>query len=267
MLRSSISWGPVPANWIRPAAKLNLQLPRRVFGANTPVNRTRTRRYHSEKQWFTPKSRGLVPIVVEQTAKGERSYDIYSRLLRERVIMLYDEIYENESALTVAQLLFLEAEDTSKPIHLYINSPGGSVTAGLAIYDTMQYVSSPIHTYCIGQAASMGSLLLCAGEKGKRHCLPNASIMIHQPSGGAAGQASDIAIHAKEILRVRQVLTSIYQKHCSKEGETMEEGLNRFSTALERDYFMSASEALEFGIVDAILEKSPKSDSDRSDSP
>ncbi|PBK77578.1 hypothetical protein ARMSODRAFT_1012725 [Armillaria solidipes] len=207
-------------------------------------------------------SSNLVPIVIEQTGRGERSYDIFSRLLRERVIMLYGPIRDTDSTLTVAQLLFLEAEDTSKPIHLYINSPGGSVTAGLAIYDTMQYVSSPIHTYCIGQAASMGSLLLSAGEKGKRHCLPNASIMIHQPSGGASGQASDIAIHAKEILRIRQVLTGIYQKHCAKPGESVSKGLARFENALERDNFMTAKEALDFGIVDAILEKSPKSEGD-----
>ncbi|KAH8799617.1 Clp protease proteolytic subunit /Translocation-enhancing protein tepa [Flagelloscypha sp. PMI_526] len=196
-------------------------------------------------------------MVIEQTGRGERSYDIFSRLLRERVIMLYGPIRDHDSALIVSQLLFLEAEETSKPIHLYINSPGGSVTAGLAIYDTMQYVSSPIHTYCIGSAASMGSLLLAAGEKGKRHCLPNASIMIHQPSGGASGQASDIAIHAKEILRIRERLTEIYQTHCALPNELREKGLQRFTTALERDYFMTAQEALEFGIVDGILEKRP----------
>ncbi|KAJ3986310.1 Clp protease-domain-containing protein [Lentinula detonsa] len=233
-------------------------------------------------QWSSPPPiSSLVPIVIEQTGRGERSYDIFSRLLRERVIMLYGPIRDTDSTLTVAQLLFLEAEDTTKPIHLYINSPGGSVTAGLAIYDT--YVSAPIHTYCIGQAASMGSLLLSAGEKGKRHCLPNASIMIHrtqicfyyafvsflyptEPSGGASGQASDIAIHAKEILRIREVLTGIYQKHCGKPGESLADGLKRFETALERDYFMTAQEALDFGIVDAILEKSPKSVSDSSTS-
>ncbi|KAJ4471386.1 Clp protease-domain-containing protein [Lentinula edodes] len=219
-----------------------------------------SRRYHpSVGQSSSPASSSLVPIVIEQTGRGERSYDIFSRLLRERVIMLYGPIRDTDSTLTVAQLLFLEAEDTTKPIHLYINSPGGSVTAGLAIYDTMQYVSAPIHTYCIGQAASMGSLLLSAGEKGKRHCLPNASIMIHQPSGGASGQASDIAIHAKEILRIRELLTGIYQKHCGKAEESLADGLKRFETALERDYFMTAQEALNFGIVDAILEKSPKS--------
>ncbi|KAJ7789467.1 Clp protease-domain-containing protein [Mycena olivaceomarginata] len=216
------------------------------------------RAFHPLSGYTDPQASGLVPIVIEQTGRGERSYDIFSRLLRERVIMLYGPIRDTDSTLTVAQLLFLEAEDTSKPIHLYINSPGGSVTAGLAIYDTMQYVSAPIHTYCIGQAASMGSLLLSAGEKGKRHCLPNASIMIHQPSGGASGQASDIAIHAKEILRIREALTAIYQKHCAKDGESKEEGLRRFGEALERDYFMTAQQALEFGIVDAILEKSPK---------
>ncbi|KAI0079089.1 hypothetical protein K474DRAFT_1592727 [Panus rudis PR-1116 ss-1] len=202
--------------------------------------------------------------------RGERSYDIFSRLLRERVVMLYGPIQDTDSALLVSQLLFLEAEETSKPIHLYINSPGGSVTAGLAIYDTpplivntnSQYVSSPIHTYCIGQACSMGSLLLAAGEKGKRHALPNSSIMIHQPSGGASGQASDIAIHAKEILRVREQLTKIYQKHCARDGETVEDGLQRFERALERDYFLTAREAQDFGIVDSVLEKRPRSEGD-----
>ncbi|TFL06252.1 Clp protease-domain-containing protein [Pterulicium gracile] len=214
------------------------------------------RRFHGS-QW-TPPAANLVPIVIEQTGRGERSYDIFSRLLRERVIMLHGPIRDTDSALLVAQLLFLEAEETSKPIHLYINSPGGSVTAGLAIYDTMQYVSSPIHTYCVGQACSMGSLLLAAGAKGKRHCLPNASIMIHQPSGGASGQASDIAIHAKEILRVRQLLTGIYQRHCQKEDESETSALDRFERALERDYFLTAQEALEFGLVDGILEKRPQ---------
>ncbi|KAL1759112.1 Clp protease-domain-containing protein [Schizophyllum commune] len=216
------------------------------------------RRFHPLAGQWDPPSANLVPMVIEQTGRGERSYDIFSRLLRERVVMLYGPIRDTDSALIVSQLLFLEAEETSKPIHLYINSPGGSVTAGLAIYDTMQYVSSPIHTYCIGCAASMGSLLLAAGEKGKRHCLPNASIMIHQPSGGASGQASDVAIHAKEILRVREALTGIYQKHCAKPDESEAEGLARFvERALERDYFMTAKEAIDFGIVDGILEKRP----------
>lgn len=213
-----------------------------------------------QEKWSSPPSANLVPIVIEQTGRGERSYDIFSRLLRERVIMLHGTIRDSDSTLIVAQLLFLEAEDSTKPIHLYINSPGGSVTAGLAIYDTMQYVSSPIHTYSLGLAASMGSLLLAAGEKGKRHCLPNASIMIHQPSGGASGQASDIAIHAKEILRIRQVLTGIYQRHCGKDGESQAEGLARFEKALERDYYMTAQEAMEFGIVDGILERRPSTE-------
>ncbi|KAF8640335.1 hypothetical protein AX17_000007 [Amanita inopinata Kibby_2008] len=225
-----------------------------------------TRRFHPlagqslreiQDNWKTPPLANLVPIVIEQTGRGERSYDIFSRLLRERVIMLHGPIRDSDSTLIVAQMLFLEAEDSSKPIHLYINSPGGSVTAGLAIYDTMQYVSSPIHTYSLGLAASMGSLLLAAGEQGKRHCLPNASIMIHQPSGGASGQASDIAIHAKEILRIRQLLTGIYQKHCGREDELQAEGLERFEKALERDYYMTAQEAMDFGIVDGILERRP----------
>ncbi|KAF8656386.1 hypothetical protein AX16_002572 [Volvariella volvacea WC 439] len=211
-----------------------------------------------QANWAAPPSANLVPMVIEQTGRGERSYDIFSRLLRERVIMLHGPIRDTDATLVVAQLLFLEAEETSKPIHLYINSPGGSVTAGLAIYDT--YVSSPIHTYSLGLAASMASLLLAAGEKGKRHCLPNASIMIHQPSGGASGQASDIAIHAKEILRIRHLLTGIYQKHCAKEGESEVEGLERFEKALERDYYMTAQEAMAFGIVDGILEKRPVTD-------
>ncbi|KZV88051.1 hypothetical protein EXIGLDRAFT_619927 [Exidia glandulosa HHB12029] len=200
----------------------------------------------------------LVPIVIEQTGRGERSYDIFSRLLRERVIMLNGGIDDGEASLIVAQLLFLEAEESSKPIHLYINSPGGVVTAGMAIYDTMQYISAPVHTYCIGQASSMGSLLLAAGEAGKRHALPNARIMIHQPSGGASGQATDIAIHAKEILRVRESLTALYQKHCARSGEEEAAGVERFRLALERDYFMTAPEALEFGIVDRILERRPR---------
>ncbi|KAF8060929.1 Clp protease-domain-containing protein [Lyophyllum atratum] len=235
----------------------------------TSAVRLQKRRFHPlagqslqeiQDQWATPPSANLVPIVIEQTGRGERSYDIFSRLLRERVIMLHGPIRDTDSTLIVAQLLFLEAEETSKPIHLYINSPGGSVTAGLAIYDTMQYVSSPIHTYGLGLAASMGSVLLAGGEKGKRHCLPNASIMIHQPSGGASGQASDIAIHAREILRVRQLLTGIYQRHCSNEGENEADGLARFERALERDYYMTAQEAMNFGIVDGILEKRPKAD-------
>ncbi|KAH9996623.1 Clp protease-domain-containing protein [Russula vinacea] len=194
-------------------------LSRRALGlVRLPLRNLHSRAPHvpfSLSHWSEPAGNGLVPIVVDKR-----------RTIR--VIMLYGPIRDTDAALIVAQLLFLEAEETSKPIHLYINSPGGSVTAGLAIYDT--YVSSPIHTYCVGQAASMGSLLLAAGEKGKRHCLPNASIMIHQPSGGASGQASDIAIHAKEILRIRKLLTGIYQRHCGQVEESQEEGLHRFGT-------------------------------------
>ncbi|PPQ66780.1 hypothetical protein CVT26_009766 [Gymnopilus dilepis] len=186
-------------------------------------------------QWEAPPSANLVPIVIEQTGRGERSYDIFSRLLRERVIMLHGPIRDTDSTLVVAQLLFLEAEDSTKPIHLYINSPGGSVTAGLAIYDTEAYT--------------------------RFLCTPLTSEQ--EPSGGASGQASDIAIHAKEILRIRQLLTGIYQKHCSKEGESEAAALARFERALERDYYMTAQEAMEFGIVDGILEKRPTTDSDR----
>ncbi|KAL7420748.1 hypothetical protein Q5752_004700 [Cryptotrichosporon argae] len=196
----------------------------------------------------------LVPIVVEQTARGERSYDIYSRLLRERVIFL-GPVHDSMSTLITAQLLFLEAEDAKKPIRLYINSPGGAVTAGLAIYDTMQYINPPVHTFCMGQAASMGSLLLSGGERGKRYALRNSSVMIHQPSGGASGQASDIALHAKEILRIRATLTDIYAQHCTRPGEAADSARDRFEKALERDYFMTADEAVDFGIVDHIVEK------------
>ncbi|AFR98648.2 ATP-dependent Clp endopeptidase, proteolytic subunit ClpP [Cryptococcus neoformans] len=194
----------------------------------------------------------LVPIVVEQTARGERSYDIYSRLLRERVIFL-GPVNSQDSTLLTAQLLFLEAEDPKRPIKLYINSPGGVVTSGLAIYDTMQYISPPVHTFCMGQAASMGSLLLAGGEKGHRYALKNSSVMIHQPSGGAQGQASDIALHAKEILRIRAALTDIYAEHCTRPGEERTAALDRFEKALERDYFMTSEEAVEFGIVDKIV--------------
>ncbi|KAF9156921.1 hypothetical protein DFQ26_009189 [Actinomortierella ambigua] len=198
-----------------------------------------------------PTAQSLVPIVVEQTARGERSYDIFSRLLKERIICLNGPVHDHTAALIVAQLLFLESENPEKPISLYINSPGGSVTAGMAIYDTMQYIQSPVSTLCHGQACSMGSLLLAAGEPGKRYALPNASIMMHQPSGGASGQASDIAIHAREILRVRERLNRIYQKHCNvKDLEVIER-------AVERDHFMDAEEALKFGLIDKIMVKRP----------
>ncbi|KAI8149879.1 ATP-dependent Clp protease proteolytic subunit [Fennellomyces sp. T-0311] len=194
-------------------------------------------------------AQALIPFVVEQTGRGERSYDIFSRLLKERIICLNGPVNDNVASVIVAQLLFLEAENPEKPISLYINSPGGSVTAGMAIYDTMQYIQSPVSTLCNGQACSMGSLLLAAGEAGKRYALPNSSIMIHQPSGGAAGQASDIAIHAREILRVRERLNRIFQKHTGiRDIETIEK-------MMERDYFMTAEEAKNFGLVDKVLEK------------
>ena len=192
----------------------------------------------------------LIPMVVEQTARGERSYDIYSRLLKERIIFLTGPVYDGVSALISAQLLFLESENPNKDISFYINSPGGVVSAGLAIYDTMQYIRSPVSTVCIGQAASMGSLLLAAGQKGKRYCLPNARVMVHQPSGGAQGQASDIEIQAKEILYLRSRLNAIYEQHT---GQTLEE----IERKLERDSYMSAAEAMEFGIVDEVLANRP----------
>lgn len=188
----------------------------------------------------------LIPIVVEQTSRGERSYDIYSRLLKDRIIFLGEAVDDHISSLVIAQLLFLEAEDPDKDIYLYINSPGGIVTSGLAIYDTMQYIKPDVSTICIGQAASMGSLLLSAGAKGKRSALPNSRIMIHQPAGGFQGQASDIAIHAKEILKVKMRLNEIYAKHTGKPIDTIEKDM-------DRDYFMSAEEAKEYGLIDKVI--------------
>ncbi|KAJ2147139.1 hypothetical protein IW136_000247 [Coemansia sp. RSA 678] len=190
----------------------------------------------------------LVPIVIEQTSRGERSFDIFSRLLKERIIMLNGPVNDSQSSLIIAQLLFLEAEDPDKPVSMYINSPGGSVTSGMAIYDTMQYVQCPISTLCTGQACSMGSLLLTAGAKGQRFALPNSSIMVHQPSGGAEGQASDIAIHAREILKTRERLNRIYAKHTGQTVDVIER-------AMERDNFMTPEEALAFGLIDRVLEK------------
>ena len=190
----------------------------------------------------------LVPIVVEQTSRGERSYDIYSRLLQERIIFLTGPVFDQVAALISAQLLFLESVNPAKEISFYINSPGGVVSAGLAIYDTMQYIRSPVSTVCIGQAASMGSLLLAAGEKGKRYALPNARIMVHQPSGGAQGQASDIEIQAREILYLRQRLNEIYEVHT---GQTLEQ----IEHKLDRDTYMSADEALGFGLLDEVVLK------------
>jgi ATP-dependent Clp protease, protease subunit len=188
----------------------------------------------------------LIPMVVEQTNRGERSYDIYSRLLKERIIFLTGEVEDHMSSVICAQLLFLEAENPSKDIFLYINSPGGVVTAGLAMYDTMQYIKPDVATVCIGQACSMGSFLLTAGAKGKRYALSNARVMIHQPSGGARGQATDIEIQAREILKTRQRLNEIYVKHTGQKIKTIEE-------AVERDNFMSADEAKAFGLIDQVV--------------
>ncbi|KAG5683725.1 hypothetical protein PVAND_012990 [Polypedilum vanderplanki] len=193
---------------------------------------------------------GLVPIVIEATGRGERSYDIFSRLLKERIICLMGPVNDTVSSLIVAQLLFLQSENSTKPIHMYINSPGGSVTSGLAIYDTMQYVKPPIATWCVGQACSMGSLLLAAGESGMRHSLPNSRIMIHQPTGGAQGQATDIAIQAEEILKLKKRLTRIYEKHTKQDYQVLFE-------KMERDTFLTPEEAKEMGIIDEVLEQPP----------
>jgi len=197
----------------------------------------------------------LVPIVLEQTSRGERSYDIYSRLLRDRVILLEGEVHDQMANLIVAQLLYLESENPEKDISLYINSPGGSVTAGMAIYDAMQFISPDVTTIVMGQACSMGSLLAQAGAKGKRMILPNARHMIHQPSGGARGQATDMEIQVREILEMKKNLTNIYVKHNSV-GKTYEE----LAKDMERDFFMSAQQALDYGLVDSVLEKRPKSE-------
>jgi len=196
----------------------------------------------------------LVPMVVEQTNRGERSYDIYSRLLKERIIFLTGEVNDHVSSLIVAQLLFLEAENPTKDISFYINSPGGVVSSGLAMYDTMQYIRPKVATICIGQACSMGSLLLAAGEPGMRYALPNARIMIHQPSGGARGQAADIEIQAREILKLRQRLNDIYVKHTGQKLETIE-------SAMDRDNFMSAEEAKDFGLIDQVYTSREGADS------
>jgi ATP-dependent Clp protease protease subunit len=190
----------------------------------------------------------LVPMVIEQTPRGERSFDIYSRLLKERIVFLVGPVNDAVASLVTAQLLFLESENPKKEINFYINSPGGLVTAGLGIYDTMQYINSPVSTLCIGQASSMGSFLLAAGEKGKRYSLPNSRIMVHQPSAGFQGQATDIQIHAKEILSLKERLNNIYSKHTGK-------SVDEISKALERDNFMTAEEAKKFGLIDSVVEK------------
>ena len=197
---------------------------------------------------LSPRSLGLVPMVIETTGRGERAYDIYSRLLKERVIFVIGQVEDHMANLVVAQLLFLESENPDKDIHLYINSPGGVVTAGMAIYDTMQFIKPEVSTVCIGQAASMGALLLTGGAKGKRFALPHARMMIHQPLGGFQGQASDIDIHAREILRVRERLNEILVKHTGQ-------SLKKIELDTERDNFMGGKEAVAYGLVDAILEK------------
>ena len=197
---------------------------------------------------MSTKGLNLVPMVVEQTARGERAYDIYSRLLKDRVIFIVGGIDDNVANLVVAQLLFLESENPDKDVHLYINSPGGVITAGLSIYDTMQFIKPDVSTMCVGQAASMGALLLAGGEPGKRCCLPHSRIMIHQPSGGFHGQASDIDIHAREVLKLREKLNAILAKHT---GQTIE----RVARDSDRDHFMDGSRAVEYGLIDKVLEK------------
>ncbi|MDD6164491.1 MAG: ATP-dependent Clp endopeptidase proteolytic subunit ClpP [Anaerovibrio slackiae] len=199
---------------------------------------------------------GYVPMVVEQSGQGERAYDIYSRLLKDRIIFLGGEVEDNMANTIVAQMLFLEAEDPDKDIYLYINSPGGVVTAGMAIYDTMQYIKPDVATICIGQAASMGSLLLTAGAKGKRFALPNARIMIHQPLGGARGQSTDVQIQAKELLRTRHMLNEILSERTGKSMEQVENDT-------ERDNFMSASEAVEYGLIDKVITRAKDSEESR----
>jgi ATP-dependent Clp protease protease subunit len=193
----------------------------------------------------------LVPMVVEQTNRGERAYDIYSRLLKERIVFITGPIEDHMASLVVAQLLFLEAENPKKEISMYINSPGGVVTSGMAIYDTMQFVRPPVSTLCVGQAASMGSLLLAAGAKDMRFALPNARIMLHQPSCGFQGQATDIMLHAQEILNLKKRLNEIYVKHTGQ-------GLKKIEDALERDYFLTADSAVEWGVIDRVVEKRPE---------
>lgn len=197
-----------------------------------------------------PRNQMLVPIVVEQTARGERAYDIYSRLLQDRILFIGGGISDEVSSVVIAQLLFLQAQDAAKDIAMYINSPGGSVTAGLAIYDTMQHLSCDVATYCVGQAASMGAVLLAAGRKGKRFALPNARIMIHQPMGGVEGQATDISIQAKEILRLKDRLNEMLSFHTGRDVKTV-------ARDTDRDFFMSAEEACAYGLIDAVLVKRP----------
>jgi ATP-dependent Clp protease protease subunit len=199
-------------------------------------------------EYEAPQNIGLIPMVVETSGRGERAYDIYSRLLKERVVFLVGEVNDHTANLIVAQMLFLESENPDKDINFYINSPGGSVTAGMAIYDTMQFIKPNISTLCIGQAASMGSFLLAAGEKGKRFCLPNSRVMIHQPMGGFRGQASDVEIHAREILYLKQRLNQMLAQHTGQSVETIERDT-------DRDNFLSADDAVKYGLVDQVLQK------------
>ncbi len=214
---------------------------------------------HDPDSRFETRTSGLVPIVIEQTARGERSFDIYSRLLKERVIFLVGQVEDHMANLVVAQLLFLESENPDKDIHLYINSPGGSVTAGLSIYDTMQFINSDVSTMCLGQAASMGALLLAGGAPGKRYCLPHSRLMIHQPLGGFHGQASDIDIHAREILLVKERLNKILSKHTGQ-------ALEQIQNDTDRDNFMSGDDAREYGLIDKILKQRQPADGEKESS-
>lgn len=238
-LRPLISGGGKVSHWAHKYDRNNIEISQ---FQNLVVNNN-----GNFRRWL-----GLVPIVIEQTGRGERAYDIFSRLLKERIICLMGPVDDNVSSLIVAQLLFLQSENSTKPIHMYINSPGGSVTSGLAIYDTMQYVKPPIATWCVGQACSMGSLLLAAGAPGLRHSLPNSRIMIHQPSGGATGQATDIQIQAEEILKIKKKLTQIYAKHTTQTFDVL-------MAKMERDTFLSPEEAKELGLIDSVLEHPPSS--------
>jgi ATP-dependent Clp protease protease subunit len=214
---------------------------------------------HDPNSRFETRASGLVPIVIEQTARGERSFDIYSRLLKERVIFLVGEVEDHMANLVVAQLLFLESENPDKDIHLYINSPGGSVTAGLSIYDTMQFINSDVSTMCLGQAVSMGALLLAGGAPGKRYCLPHSRLMIHQPLGGFHGQASDIDIHAREILLVKERLNKILSKHT---GQSLE----KIQNDTDRDNFMSGDDARKYGLIDKVLKQRQPADGEKESS-
>jgi ATP-dependent Clp protease protease subunit len=205
-------------------------------------------RHEQDDDMEEPSGLGLIPMVIEQSGRGERAYDIYSRLLKERIIFLVGPINDGMANLVVAQLLFLESENPDKDIHLYINSPGGSVSAGMAIYDTMQFIKAEVSTLCTGLAASMGAFLLCAGAKGKRFCLPNSRVMIHQPSGGFSGQASDIEIHAKEVLYLKRKLNEMMAQHTGQPIETIDRDT-------DRDNFMGAEDAVKYGLVDRVLKK------------